>query len=1036
MARIITILDEAQRREFDRPPKFTYQQRKFFFTLPGWADDIRHELLTPHTQLGFILQVGYFKMTGRFFSPKYFTATDADYVRRHWRLMGADLDRYDGATIGRHRSLILANFGVTPFDEGQRAHTLEQATAYARRQMNPVAVFRSTADYVRAHRIEVPTYAALAGVVTQAFRLVETQISHQLHQYLTPAMQQRLDALGEWDNNGPSQRKSDQPQPPGTEPDTVAALWRYRLTRFKRSQEVMKPSVIRENVQAYSWLKQTYFLLQPVLEALMLSDEMIQYYAGFVLRARHHQIFPTGESGANEPSRRKYLLLISFVVYQYYSLGDLLTETLLSAVQTHLNAVKREEKERLFQHHQTTEQDLTDVLDGVQTHAQWLTVLEDVAFSFSRTHEEKVAGLVEWLRSNTTQQFQHLPPKVDRLRQGYRSGPLHYLIIEERSRALQSRFADILRQVDYQTALDDALGAALSGFRQRDGQLGSNLSTDFLRPAERVALQKATSKVSLYKVLLAQHVAEALKSGRLNLPASFQYRPFDEYLFPFTSWLADRVGLLKQASLSHLTDCDTVLAKLKKDLNHHFTQTFGRLEDGTNLHVQRRRNGQPRFTETKLEPAPNLDIDLFPQERFIPIYEVLHTVNQHCRFTDCLKHFTNRPGRGRPSEGTLFAGLLAYGCNIGVNKMAYTAKDLTLSRLENAINWYFSIDNLRQANDQIVALMGKLPVSQLFRRLPDQLHTASDGQKYHIAVDSIHANYSYKYFGQEKGITIYSFMDELHRLFFSTTFSSRDREAGYVLDGLLHNEVVQSDIHSTDTHGYTEVIFALTYLLGIQFAPRIREFQDKKLYPMPDMAVPDLKNYVLKVGKPVNLRLIEQHWDQILRLVVSLKLKHVTASSVLRRLNSYSQKHPVYQSLRELGQLVRTKFLLEYMDDSELRKRIDTQLDKLESAHQFARAVFYANSGEIQYASKEEQQRTDTCKRLVQNSIICWNYLYLTKQVVKTPEPARQLLVDLIGRSSPVSWQHVNLQGEFDFSEESLRDLVRFDLAELLNALV
>ena len=62
---------------------------------------------------------------------------------------------------------------------------------------------------------------------------------------------------------------------------------------------------------------------------------------------------------------------------------------------------------------------------------------------------------------------------------------------------------------------------------------------------------------------------------------------------------------------------------------------------------------------------------------------------------------------------------------------------------------------------------------------------------------------------------------------------------------------------------------------------------------MPDMDVPDLKDYVLKVGEPVNVRLIEQHWDHILRLVVSLKLKQVTALSVLRRLNSYSQKHPV-----------------------------------------------------------------------------------------------------------------------------------------------
>ncbi len=127
MARTIAIFDEAQRREFDRPPKFTYSQRKFFFTLPGWAEELRRELLTPHTQLGFVLQVGYFKMTGRFFIPRHFIAADVDYVRRRWRLAGANLERYDGATIGRHRNLILTHFGVAAFDEGQRERTLEQA---------------------------------------------------------------------------------------------------------------------------------------------------------------------------------------------------------------------------------------------------------------------------------------------------------------------------------------------------------------------------------------------------------------------------------------------------------------------------------------------------------------------------------------------------------------------------------------------------------------------------------------------------------------------------------------------------------------------------------------------------------------------------------------------------------------------------------------------------------------------------------------------------------------------------------------------
>lgn len=59
----------------------------------------------------------------------------------------------------------------------------------------------------------------------------------------------------------------------------------------------------------------------------------------------------------------------------------------------------------------------------------------------------------------------------------------------------------------------------------------------------------------------------------------------------------------------------------------------------------------------------------------------------------------------------------------------------------------------------------------------------------------------------------------------------------------------------------------------------------------------------------------------------------MTASTVLKCLNSYSQHYPLYLALHELGRAVRTEFLLRYMDDQDLRKRIDDQLDKLESTH-------------------------------------------------------------------------------------------------------
>jgi len=41
-------------------------------------------------------------------------------------------------------------------------------------------------------------------------------------------------------------------------------------------------------------------------------------------------------------------MVLCFVVQQYYQVADLLTETLLQAVQTHRNAAQRETQERVY----------------------------------------------------------------------------------------------------------------------------------------------------------------------------------------------------------------------------------------------------------------------------------------------------------------------------------------------------------------------------------------------------------------------------------------------------------------------------------------------------------------------------------------------------------------------------------------------------------------------------------------------------------------------------------------------------------------
>jgi Tn3 transposase DDE domain len=90
--------------------------------------------------------------------------------------------------------------------------------------------------------------------------------------------------------------------------------------------------------------------------------------------------------------------------------------------------------------------------------------------------------------------------------------------------------------------------------------------------------------------------------------------------------------------------------------------------------------------------------------------------------------------------------------------------------------------------------------------------------------------------------------------------------------------------------------------------------------------------------------------------------------------------------------------------------------------HRFTRAVSVGNPRKFLQAEKQEQEMAEACKRLIKNCTICWNYLYLSQKLADLDDPANRDGIDPWFRA--VSWQHVNLLGEYDFSEERLQDTV------------
>ena len=169
--------------------------------------------------------------------------------------------------------------------------------------------------------------------------------------------------------------------------------------------------------------------------------------------------------------------------------------------------------------------------------------------------------------------------------------------------------------------------------------------------------------------------------------------------------------------------------------------------------------------------------------------------------------------------------------------------------------------------------------------------------------------------------------------------------------------------------------------------------------------------------------LVRGNWDDLLRLVTTIKLKENTASDIFRRLNSYSRQHALYQTPKAFGQIIKSIFILRYIDDLELRQAIEKQPNRIGLANRFTRAVAVGNPREFTQAEKEEQEIAEACNRLIKNSIICWNYLYLARQLEKAPDAeTRKNILRLIATRSPMSWAHINMLGEYDFSEEKLRD--------------
>ncbi|MGO2643135.1 Tn3 family transposase [Brevibacterium aurantiacum] len=557
--------------------------------------------------------------------------------------------------------------------------------------------------------------------------------------------------------------------------------------------------------------------------------------------------------------------------------------------------------------------------------------------------------------------------------------------------------ADLLKAVDVIRTMNNA-GTRL---------LPDDAPTGFIRKRWRqLVFTEAGPDRRFYELCVLTELRNALRSGDMWVDGSRQFRDFDTYLMPASRYDELRTtGTLPVAITTSNTDyLDERLALLREQL-----ETVNALATRDELPEASFASGRLKLSPLEASVPDEAGRLLSHTQELLPrvkITSLLVDVAEMTGFTDHFRHI--KSGAIASDRRLLLTGILADAINLGPTKMAESCTDVTYPKLVRLRATHLRDETYSAALAAIVNAQHHHPLSQHWG---DGTTSSSDGQRFRAGSKATATGHVNPKYGSAPGRLIYTHVSDQYSPFHTQLVNVGTRDATFVLDGLLHHESeLRIREHHTDTAGFTDHLFALMHALGYRFAPRIRDLKDTKLFTPPGGNYAALTSMT---AGTINTRAITAHWDEILRLVASIRTGTVTASLMLRKLGSYPRQNGLAIALRELGRIERTLFILDWLQNPDLRRRVTASLNKGEARNALARAVFFNRLGELRDHAYDQQRHRASGLNLVTAAISYWNTVHLDAALNTLAEQGHPANPDLIQHLSPLGWEHINLTGDY-----------------------